>query len=136
MAEPEILVAPDTRAAVYQHLDTHSARTGAPAYGRIPSPRPKIFTRVRPVGGFDEDLVTVVHRVTVEAYASTEDAAMKLALQNDAILLAAGRAGRIGEVTVRRVDVESTPDFLPDPLLPEVARATATYAIAARRTAL
>lgn len=97
----------------------------------IPGNRPASFVRVLNVGGGDRDLVTTVPTQTIEAYASRESVARRLASVCKAILLAAGRAGELGGVTCYDATA-SVPANLPDPGVTDRFRYTFTLTAALR----
>lgn len=129
----ELLRAPAASKAVYEYLDANLP-SDVPAVGRIPNPRPRKFVRVRTGGGSDVDLVAVQPTVFVECYADKIEDAESLSLDCDALMSKASLEGWLLTVSVRRIDVVSRPQELPDPLTDQ-ARFTATYAPVLRRVA-
>ncbi|MFL2002016.1 hypothetical protein [Microbacterium sp. A1-JK] len=99
------------------------------AYGRVPSPRPKKFVRVRVTGGGGGSLVTINPTVTVEAYASAESDAEQLAETCDYLMRQADIVGWLGDVPCRSVEAFARPGVLPDPLTPDQGRFTALYSL-------
>lgn len=84
------------------------------AYGKVPTTRPKRFTRVLRAGGQQVDLVTLQPSIILESFGGSDEDAEAIADRNHAIMLRAGRAGSLGGVPVRQMGVLSTPQRLPD----------------------
>jgi hypothetical protein len=133
--DAELIVFADPEQVLVDHLGSALAAlpefVGVPVSGRIPSPRPTRFVRVRVVGGTQTDLISDVPTLVVEAYASLDTTASRLAAICRALLEQGGRAGYLAGTPCRYVDVVGRPQNLPDPLT-EQTRYTATYAVSLR----
>lgn len=100
--------------------------------GRIPSPRPRRFVRVRVTGG-DQTLIVDRPTLVIEGYADTDTDAAAVCRRAVAYIVRAGHARRLGfaAVVAPGIDVIGRPQNLPDPLT-EQARYTATVTVALR----
>lgn len=130
MSEPLILFAPTRTLYTFltAELGAQPGFAGVKATGRIPNPRPARFVRVRAVGGVEVDVITAAPTLAVESYAATDEDAEALGEMCHALILRAGRVGRMGAVAVRTVDVLSRPQQLPDPVTDQ-SRYSATYSV-------
>jgi hypothetical protein len=126
----ELIVPPDSVMAVVRELNAALPSTERAA-GRVPSPRPKKFVRVRAAGGTPASLVHVTPTVLVESYATTDGDADDLARRCHAIIVRAARNGWMGGIPCADVGVFAMPADLPDPDTDQ-ARSTATYAVTLR----
>jgi hypothetical protein len=135
VADAELITMPAPAEAVWRFLDehvpTHAGFESVHAAGRVPSPRPRRFIRVRNVGGTGRDVVSFDATVAVEAYASADDDAEAIARLSLALLQRAAREHWLGPIPVRDITCISIPQILPDPLT-EQTRSTATYVVALR----
>jgi len=109
----EIVVFPDAVAAVIGYLSAElTARSNAaPVYSRVPTTRPATFVRVIRTGGPRRNLVVDDAQITVEAWATTDQAAHDLAQLCRGILLAAPGDAAL----VRDVQELGGPALQPDP---------------------
>lgn len=105
-------------AAVRAELDTAMAELAGfaevKAYGKVPTTRPRRFTRVLRVGGQQTDLVTMQPSIILESWGASDEDAEAIADRNHAIMLRAGRNGSLGGVPTRQMGVLSAPQRLPD----------------------
>ena len=128
----EVLIPADGEVAL---VDALSAAVPVHIGTSLPSPRPAEFGRVVGVGGVARDLVSDSATLTVEAFADTEGGAFRLCALLVAHAQAAGRSGRLGDVTCYGVDVVALPANLPMPTVPDRYRFTATITAHLRRVA-
>lgn len=130
-----MIVFPDIEDVVSEYLADELAALGftVPVGTRPPDPRPpEGFVVVRRTGGVLHTPVTDAAIVVVEAWASLESVAYKLASNARAILVSA--PGRVSRAVVYLVREAAGPGNLPDPVSP-LARYTATYEIHVRGVA-
>lgn len=99
------------------------------AYDAVPSPRPDEFVTVRRTGGPRYGKVHDRAQLTVESWASTDEAAMDLAQKCRAIFNAA-TGTVVASVPVGRVDEASGPADLPD--ISDQPRVSQTFIVTLR----
>lgn len=102
---------PDATLVVVSHLDENLT---PPVYSKVPTTRPASFVVVRRVGGVRRNEVTDEPMLTVECWASTDEAAADLAALAFAHI--DDMPGQTIEGTpVYRITDVSGPQYLPDP---------------------
>ena len=129
-AADEVIVFPDVIDAAIDAVNSlvGGALDGAPVVGRVPSPRPARFVRLRLVGGIRETLISRQATLTVEGYAGTATAATQLcSLVSGALVACDGVIFGGFEI--------AGPAELPDPTTSQ-ERATATVGIRVRGSSL
>src|SRR5690606_15009119 len=105
------------------------ASVEVPVRGKVPDPRPDSFVTVRRTGGVRQSMVSDAAQLTVECWASSDEAAHDLAQTCRAILLALS-GSTVDDVPVYRVSEVGGPALLPDPLSGQ-PRCTFTVLLAA-----
>lgn len=134
----ELLLPADPQSAFITELTAELPGHGfeGPVGSKIPTDRPAEFLVIAAVGGTGRDLVTDSPTVTAEAYATTEKRARDMCAYAVAVAQAAARAGTLGGAVCYRLGVFSLPANLPNPLVPDRYRYTATLSADLRRSAV
>lgn len=106
-----VVVFPDATAVVVSHL---KSVLSVPVRSKVPTSRPASFVTVQRSGGAQVNVVTDDATLTVDAWASTDEAAHDLAqLARGHILSLVGST--VDGVPVYRVQIGAAPQYFPDP---------------------
>lgn len=135
----EFIVFPDVEIAVVAELMAKLPTLGEDdmtVSPRMPKTRPAKFVRVVVTGGSERDMLTDSPLVTVEAFASLEGEAERLAARCRAIISASPRAGSLGGVTCYGVRIAGRPVNLPMETVPDRFRYTFTFSADLRGSAV
>lgn len=120
MVNAEVIEMPDAEETLRLFVQAEMTASGPwatrKAFTKIPNPRPDVFVRILRAGGIPRSLVVDAPTLVVEAWADVESDAAALANFCRGRIMAAGRAGSMGAVTVYDDIVEySGPRNTPDP---------------------
>ena len=120
----EVIIAPDSETILISYLDSaYSTYTdvggtdlsSARAYGKVPNPRPSLFTRVIRTGG-NRDRFIDQATLTVESWGPDEITAQRLAALNQALIFKVGQVSVSGTTyQTYRPQEFAGPARLPDP---------------------
>jgi hypothetical protein len=139
----ELLIPADGEVGILDELSSVLAANGFPAVTKaaqtlgtkLPTstPKPPEFGRVIGTGGSGRDLVTDSPTLVLEGYAQKEQRARDLCALMLAGVERAAKIGKLGTLTIYRARVAALPGNLPNPLVPDRFRYSATVSVDLRR---
>lgn len=128
----EVLISPDVAEQARSHLAAALPGVQCVA-GTTPPALAAQSVAVTRVGGFVRDMVTDVATISVDCRdLASEAGAEALALRVDALLRAAAVDGRLGSAVCHETTVLAGVYTNPDPVHPDLYRASASYQVAVR----